>query len=240
MRPAAALALLALLAGPPAAAADAAREALVASLARGRERPVRDERVLEAMRRVPRHEFVPPAHRPRAYDDAPLPIGYGQTISQPYIVGMMSELLAVKPGDKVFEVGTGSGYQAAVLDAMGVEVWSIEIVPELARRAAADLERLGYRRVRVKAGDGYRGWPQAAPFDAIIVTCAPDHVPPPLVEQLKLGGRLVIPVGPDIRGPWSAQELLVLTKTAEGLKREKALDVRFVPMRGEARRERPR
>ncbi len=158
-------------------------------------RDVTDPIVLQAMRRVPRHEFVPPEYLDQSYANHPLPIGYGQTISQPFIVAYMSENLELKPGDRVLEIGTGSGYQAAILADMGMEVYSIEIVPELAAEAEARLKRLGYD-VQVRAGDGYYGWPEAAPFDAIIVTAAPDHVPQPLIEQLKPGGCLVVPIGP--------------------------------------------
>jgi protein-L-isoaspartate(D-aspartate) O-methyltransferase len=185
---------------------------------------IRDERVLEAMRRVPRHEFVPEAERQSAYEDRPLPIGRGQTISQPYIVAAMTELAAPEPGARVLEIGTGSGYQAAVLAEVAGEVYSIEIIPELARTAAARLARLGYGRVHVRTGDGYLGWPEAAPFDAIIVTAAPPEVPKPLEEQLKVGGRLVIPVG-DLY-----QELRVITRTPTGLREQSVFPVRFVPM----------
>lgn len=186
------------------------------------------------MRRVPRHEFVPPDVSAQAYGDHPLPIGEGQTISQPFIVGYMTEILGSKPGDRVLEIGTGSGYQAAILSELVKEVYTIEIVGPLARRAEAALKRLGYRNVSVRAGDGYRGWPEAAPFDSIIVTCAPDHIPQPLVDQLKIGGRMVIPVGAEIRGLWSVQELILVRKTARGMEREKRMGVRFVPMTGEA------
>jgi protein-L-isoaspartate(D-aspartate) O-methyltransferase len=158
-------------------------------------RGVRDSSVLDAMRTVPRHRFVPAGHAYQAYADQPLPTGEGQTISQPYIVALMTELLGCGPKDTVLEIGTGSGYQAAVLAELVAHVYSIEIVEILARRADSTLKELGYGNISVKAGDGYRGWPEHAPFDAIIVTAAPDHIPEPLVEQLKVGGRLVIPVG---------------------------------------------
>jgi len=188
-------------------------------------RDVTDSIVLQAMRRVPRHEFVPPEYLGQSYEDHPVPIGYGQTISQPYIVSYMSENLELQPGDRVLEIGTGSGYQAAILADMGMKVYSIEIVPELAAEADARLKRLGYE-VQVRAGDGYTGWPEAAPFDAILVTAAPDHVPQPLIEQLKPGGRLVIPIGPvgAIQTLWQF--------TLEESDHVKALnlgDVRFVP-----------
>jgi protein-L-isoaspartate(D-aspartate) O-methyltransferase len=158
---------------------------------------IKNEDVLQAMRNVPRHEFVPAEYLDQAYEDHPLPIGYGQTISQPYIVAWMTELLDLQPGEKVLEIGTGSGYQAAVLAKLGyVDVYSIEIVPELAETASTRLQDLGYTNVRVKQGDGYYGWPEYAPFDAIIVTAAPDHLPAPLAEQLAEGGRIVIPIGP--------------------------------------------
>lgn len=192
-----------------------------------------DAAVIAAMRSVPREAFVPPALRPQAYRDSPLPIGQGQTISQPYIVAVMSHLAGVDAGDRVYELGTGSGYQAAVLGAMGVEVYSVEIVPELAERAAATLTELGYDQVHVRAGDGYLGWPEAAPFDAVVVTAAHPEIPQPLIEQLKVGGRLVMPVG----GIGEIQQLTVLTKQADGRLQEQALlPVRFVPVTGERAR----
>ena len=190
-------------------------------------RGIRDSAVLAAMRRVPRHEFVPERWREEAYADHPLPIGEEQTISQPYIVALMTELAAVGPGTRVLEVGTGSGYQAAVLAELGAEVHTIEIVAPLARQARATLERLGYGRVHVRHGDGYRGWPEAAPFTAIVVTAAPPEVPPELLAQLALGGRLVIPVGT------SDQELQVHERTADGIRIRRVIPVRFVPMTGD-------
>ena len=194
-------------------------------------RGVKDSAVLATMRRVPRHEFVPAAARLFAYNDHPLPIGEGQTISQPYIVGLMTELLQVKAGQRVLEIGTGSGYQAAVLAELGVEVYTIEIVEKLASSSRAVLNRLGYEKIQVRAGDGYQGWPEVAPFDRIIITAAPPRVPQPLIDQLKPGGRLVVPEG--IR----EQTLILYTKSADGkLQRESVLPVRFVPMTGEAQK----
>lgn len=192
-------------------------------------RGVRDASVLAAMREVPRHRFVPNSLAVHAYEDRPLRIGQGQTISQPYIVAFMSEALEVEAGDKILEIGTGSGYQAAVLAAMGCEVYSIEIVAELAERAGKTLAELGYA-VSVRAGDGYRGWPEHAPFDGVIVTAAPDHVPQALVDQLAVGGRMILPVG-----AWE-QDLVVLTRDEEGVQRRRVLPVRFVPMTGEAQK----
>ncbi len=196
-------------------------------------RGVSDPRVLAAMRSVPRHLFVPEEARPWAYRDHPLAIGYRQTISQPYIVALMTELLAPEPEHKVLEIGTGSGYQAAVLSRLVAKVFSIEIVEPLAARAAADLEANGYDNVTVIAGDGYRGLPAEAPFDGIIVTAAPPYVPEPLVEQLKPGGRMVIPVGEGY------QELKLLVKTPRGIEEREVIPVRFVPMTGEVRQRRP-
>ena len=192
-------------------------------------RGISDDRVLNAMNKVPREEFVPPDSRAGSYEDGPLPIGYAQTISQPYIVAFMTEQLRLKPSDRVLEIGTGSGYQAAILAELVLEVYSIEIVEPLAKNAETTLKRLGYQNVHVKIGDGYKGWPEAAPFDAIIVTCAPDRVPQPLVDQLKDGGRMVIPVGDRI-----AQELYLLEKKNGQLKQSATLPVRFVPMAREA------
>jgi protein-L-isoaspartate(D-aspartate) O-methyltransferase len=190
-------------------------------------RDIKNARVLEAMRQVPRHELVPRELRSLAYLDRPLPIGYGQTISQPFIVAFMTEQLEPQPTDRVLEIGTGSGYQAAVLSPLVAEVYTIEIVEPLARRATEDLKRLGYTNVHVRAGDGYQGWPEQAPFDAIIVTCAPDRVPPALVEQLKEGGRMVIPVGSS-----HEQRLYLLEKKEGRIQQRAVLPVRFVPMTG--------
>lgn len=189
---------------------------------------VTDQRVLVAMRSVPRHEFVPARWQGEAYADSPLPIGHGQTISQPFIVAFMTEQLAPKPDETVLEIGTGSGYQAAILAGLVKHVYTIEIVEPLALEAKARLDRLGMRNVTVRHGDGYQGWPEHAPFDAIIVTCAPDAVPQPLVDQLREGGRMIIPVGDH------AQELYLLEKRAGEIRRKAVLPVRFVPMTGEA------
>ncbi len=191
-------------------------------------RGVRSPRVLAALRAVPRHELVPEEQRPHAYEDRPLRIGHGQTISQPYVVAVMTDELELSGDERVLEVGTGSGYQAALLGKLAREVYSIEIVEPLAERARDDLQRLGYRNVHVRHGDGYQGWPEHAPFDAIVVTAAPDHVPEPLIEQLAVGGRMVIPVG---RG---VQELLRITRDERGIHEQRLFDVRFVPMTGKA------
>lgn len=197
-------------------------------------RGVRDRAVLSALHTVPRHLFVPEEVRARAYADSPLPIGHGQTISQPYVVGYMTEQLGVAPGDRVLEVGTGSGYQAAILAAMDIEVVSIEIVGALARRSATLLEELGFENVTVIHGDGYYGFEEMAPFDAIIVTAAAAHVPPPLVAQLRPGKRMVIPVG---RAGWT-QNLLLVEKPEEGRTRTRNLmAVRFVPLTGQRSRD---
>jgi protein-L-isoaspartate(D-aspartate) O-methyltransferase len=191
-------------------------------------RGVADPAVLAAMRSVPRHRFVPAALRPLAYEDSPLPIGDGQTISQPLIVAMMTAAIRPKKDMKVLEVGTGSGYQAAVLAACAGEVYSIEVIPTLGRRAESILKELGYRNVHVRIGDGFDGWPEQAPFDAVLLTAAPGRVPKPLLDQLRVGGRLVAPVG---RG---VQDLVVITKTEQGLVTEVLDAVRFVPMTGKA------
>ena len=192
-------------------------------------RGINDERVLAALAKVPREEFVAHESRAASYEDGPLPIGYGQTISQPYIVAFMTEQLRPKPSDRVLEVGTGSGYQAAILAELVSEVYSIEIVEPLAKSAEVTLQRLGYKNVHLKVGDGYKGWPEEGPFDAIIVTCAPDKVPQPLVDQLKDDGRMVIPVGERF-----AQQLYLLEKKNGQLKQSATLPVRFVPMTSEA------
>jgi protein-L-isoaspartate(D-aspartate) O-methyltransferase len=190
-----------------------------------RPRGIDDPMTLRAMTKVPREKFVPPELRASAYEDRPLPIGYGQTISQPFIVAFMTQQLKPKATDRVLEIGTGSGYQAAVLSELVAQVYSIEIVKPLAERASALLRELGYKNVQVKAGDGYKGWPEHAPFDAIIVTAAPDHVPAPLVEQLKEGGRMIIPVGKT-----QAQELYLLEKRGGQVRQTAVIPVRFVPL----------
>ena len=188
-------------------------------------RGIKDAAVLAAMARVPRHLFVPEEVQPFAYEDRPLPIGRDQTISQPYIVAYMTETLRVNPTDTVLEIGTGSGYQAAVLSGLVREVLSIEIVPELADRARRVLADNGYRNVQVRTGDGYRGWPERAPFERIIVTAAPPQIPKALVDQLAVGGRMVVPVGTAL------QEIVILTKRADGsVSEERTIGVRFVPM----------
>jgi protein-L-isoaspartate(D-aspartate) O-methyltransferase len=203
---------------------EAKRQAMVAQQLKARD--ITDPRVLAAMRQVPRDRFVPEDLRSLAYEDHALPIGLGQTISQPYIVALMTQWAEIKPGDKVLEVGTGSGYQAAVLAELTDRVFSIELIAELAEAARTRLRDLGYGRVQVRTGDGYKGWPEEAPFDAILVTATAPEVPPALKEQLKEGGRLVIPVG----APESVQELLLLRKVKGELKEEQRVPVRFVPL----------
>lgn len=190
------------------------------------QRGVKNEAVLKALAAVPRHKFVSEDLQQVAYSDSPLPIGYKQTISQPYIVGFMSDAAQIKPTDKVLEIGTGSGYQAAVLSQLAKQVYTIEIVEPLGRSAEKLLKELGYKNVSVKVGDGYKGWGSAAPFDVIFVTAAPDHIPQPLIDQLKMGGRFIIPVGE------GRQHLVRVKKTLNGLQEESLLPVSFVPMTG--------
>lgn len=240
MRPrlAGAMGALLVLAAPATAAQDHARlrAALVEEIRRDfaltaeeTGRAELSERVAGALLRVPRHEFVPVARRDRAYDNAPLPIGHGQTISQPYIVALMTELVDPQPGDRVLEIGTGSGYQAAVLAELVAHVYTIEIIPPLGVSARQRLERLGYDNVTARVGDGYYGWPEHAPFDAIVVTAAAGHVPPPLVRQLAPGGRMVIPVG----SQFLTQTLVLVEKNEAGtVSTRQLLPVRFVPLTG--------
>jgi protein-L-isoaspartate(D-aspartate) O-methyltransferase len=190
-------------------------------------RGVKDPRVLSALLKVERHRFVPEKYLDSSYSDQPLPIGEGQTISQPYIVALMTELLELNGNEKVLEIGTGSGYQAAILAELAKEVYTIEIVESLASTAKERLSELGYQNIRVKSGDGYLGWPEAAPFDAIIVTAAPDHIPKPLIEQLKEGGRMVVPVGS------YTQELMKIVKRSGKMETTNVIPVVFVPMTGE-------
>jgi len=207
----------------PADPRTAERDAMVAMQIA--ERGVTDANVLGAMRSVPRHRFVPDDLQSHAYDDGPLAIGHGQTISQPYIVALMTELARLTPSSRVLEVGTGCGYQTAVLAALAADVWSVELEPTLSARAAETLSSLSIRNVRLRIGDGSLGWPEAAPFDAIVVTAAPADTPPALIDQLAMGGRLVIPVGT------SWQQLWVVARTPEGITREPGIGVRFVPLR---------
>ena len=187
-------------------------------------RGIKDKMVLAAMLKVPRHLFVPEEIRNLAYRDEPLPIGYGQTISQPYIVAYMTEALKLQPGDKVLEIGTGSGYQTAILAEIVSQVYTIELIPELSLQAQETLNSLGYKNIEFLIGDGWKGWPEKAPFEAILVSAAPDKVPPALVEQLKINGRLIIPVGTD------SQELVLIRKTKKGLEETRLIGVRFVPL----------
>jgi protein-L-isoaspartate(D-aspartate) O-methyltransferase len=218
---------LALMLAPCAIPADEAYAARRAEMvARQIEsRGITDAATLAAMRSVPRHQFVPEARRHQAYSDGPLPIGYGQTISQPYIVAYMTELLQLEPGMRVLEIGTGSGYQAAVLAEFLEDVYTVEIIRELARWGEENLRRSGYGDVRVKQADGYYGWEEFSPFDAIVVTAAADHIPPPLIEQLAEGGRMVIPVG----SPFRTQMLMLVTREGDDIRTENLLPVRFVP-----------
>jgi protein-L-isoaspartate(D-aspartate) O-methyltransferase len=197
-----------------------------------RGRDIRDPKVLEIMGKVPRHLFVDPSLKSKAYADHPLPIGEGQTISQPYIVALMTQILRVRAGERVLEIGTGSGYQAAVLAELGAQVYTVEIRENLAAQAARRLKELGYGQARVKYGDGYLGWEEEAPFDAVMVTCAANHIPPPLIKQLREGGRLVIPLG----SATYFQNLTLLTKKGGKTDVEHLLGVAFVPMTGEAQK----
>ncbi len=212
----------------------AARQGMVEEQLSASGRDIKNHLVLDAMASVPRHEFVPEAVRKFAYQDEPLPIGHGQTISQPFIVAFMTEQLNPKPSDRILEIGTGSGYQAAILSRLVAEVYTIEIIEPLAKRAEADLKRLGYLNVKVLTGDGYKGWPEHAPFDCVIVTCAPDHIPQALVDQLREGGRMIIPVGDP-----GDQQLYLLQKRAAKIEQQAVLPVRFVPMTGKARDSNP-
>jgi len=189
-------------------------------------RGVTDSHVIQALREVPRHEFVPESEREQAYEDHPLPIGFGQTISQPYIVAFMTEALGLQRHERVLEIGTGSGYQAAVLSQLVDNVFSIEIVESLAQRAQETLTKLGLTNVTVRAGDGYQGWPDEAPFDAIILTAAPEHIPQPLLDQLAVGGRLILPLGKAV------QKLMLMKRIQDGWQKEELLPVSFVPMTG--------
>jgi protein-L-isoaspartate(D-aspartate) O-methyltransferase len=221
----------------PSEALTMSREAMVTEQLE--RRGIRDARVLEAMRKVPRHVYAPKVEPERAYEDSPQPIGHKQTISQPYIVALMTELAKVDAKARVLEIGTGSGYQAAVLGELVAEVYSIEIVPELAAQAAAVLAQQGYSHVHVRAGDGYAGWPEQAPFDAIVVTAGAPRVPQALLDQLKVGGRLVIPVDQsesDWRYLGASQQLEVHVRTEDGFDRIAGIPVRFVPMTGEVRK----
>ena len=192
-------------------------------------RGVKDTAVLRVMRQVPRHLFVPVSYAPQAYWDGPLAIGHGQMISQPYIVAFMAEALRMRGDDRVLEIGTGSGYQTAVLAQLARDVFSIEIVKPLAERAAAKLKNLGYANVHVRVGDGYQGWPEHAPYDAILVSAAPDHIPQPLLDQLAVGGRMILPLGKKF-----SQDLMLIRRTHSGYERTPLLPVAFVPMTGEA------
>jgi protein-L-isoaspartate(D-aspartate) O-methyltransferase len=224
-----ALAVLCGDAGPrPAFATDrCARERAMMVEDQIERRGVSDPAVLQAMRTVPRDRFIPADQAPSAYEDRPLPIGFGQTISQPFIVAYMTEIVRPKPGFRVLEIGAGSGYQAAILAEVGGEVYTVEIIPKLAERAKANLAANGYERVQVKAGDGYDGWPEHAPYDAIVVTAAAEHIPPPLIRQLKDGGRMIIPVG----SPFLTQYLVLVEKDGDRVITRTVMPVRFVPLR---------
>jgi protein-L-isoaspartate(D-aspartate) O-methyltransferase len=232
-----ALSTMSMMAAPSVALADSFAEARAQMVEQQlKERDITDPATLAAMGVVPRHRFVPERLAGEAYEDTPLPIGDGQTISQPYIVALMTQLLELKRGQKVLEIGTGSGYQAAVLLQLTSEVYTIEIVEPLHQRAKKVLTSLGMAPERIRLGDGYGGWKEAAPFDAIVVTAAPDHLPPALVEQLKPGGRMIIPVGPQ----GAVQQLQIVTKDSSGkVSIREAMPVRFVPFTGESQQRRP-
>ncbi|MGY6276562.1 protein-L-isoaspartate(D-aspartate) O-methyltransferase [Methylomonas sp. MgM2] len=205
-------------------------EAMVSSTSDYLQQDTLDKSVLDAMRKVPRHEFIPANRRSYAYLNQPVAIGYGQTISQPYIVAIMTDLIKPKPGDKVLEVGTGSGYQAAVLAELGVDMYSIEIIEPLAEQAALNLKQAGYANVHTRTGDGYYGWESRAPFDAVVVTAVASHIPPPLIKQLKPGGRMIIPVG----AAFMTQYLVLVNKDDQGkITTRQILPVSFVPLTGE-------
>jgi protein-L-isoaspartate(D-aspartate) O-methyltransferase len=219
---------------PPVSAPDLAAQRETMVREQILDRGITDPATLEAMRTVPRHDFLPLRLRSEAYADYPLPIGHGQTISQPYIVAFMTEAIRPQPGEKILEIGAGSGYQAAILAAMGAEVYTVEIVEPLAAMARQNLERLGFDKAKVLHADGYRGWPEHAPYDAIVVTCAPDKIPPDLVAQLRDGGRMIIPVGSGLN-----QDLVLLRKKGDQIEKQSVLPVRFVPMTGEAQSQQP-
>ena len=199
------------------------RQTLVDQL---RSEGITSKEVLNAMLKVPRHEFVPASHRHYSYQNRPLPIGHDQTISQPFIVGYMTQAASIAPGEKVLEIGTGSGYQAAVLAELAGQVYTIEIIPELAEGAKSVLHKLGYKNIHVKTGNGYQGWPEHAPFDAIVVTAAPDKIPQALVDQLAVQGKMVLPVGTTF------QEMVIITRDTAGVVEQRTIPVRFVPMTG--------
>ena len=219
---------------PPASAPDLAAQRETMVREQILDRGITDPATLEAMRTVPRHDFLPLRLRSEAYMDYPLPIGHGQTISQPYIVAFMTEAIGPQPGERILEIGTGSGYQAAVFAATGAEVYTIEIIEPLAAMAQQTLERLGYDNAQVRYGNGHKGWTEKAPFDAIVVTCAPDKIPPALVEQLRDGGRMIIPVGSGMN-----QDLILMRKEGGKIAKQSVLPVRFVPMTGEAQSQQP-
>ncbi len=221
-----------LMVNQPVSPPDAVQVATLLQQLTGRGRNIADSRVIRAMTEVPRHEFVPENLREKAYGDSPLPVGFGQTISQPYVVAFMTQALRLKPTDRVLEIGVGCGYQTAVLSRLAARVYGMEIVESLAKQATATLHRLGVANATIRAGDGYLGWPEEAPFDAVLAACASDHVPLSWLEQLRPGGRMVLPMG----DPVSGQDLWLLEKSCDSVSRRTILPVRFVPMTGEASR----